>query len=201
MRSKFRRPARQAAATNLNDMKAEDLTGKRFGRLIAVKRVPSTNNTPTWLCLCDCGKETSSAAYQLKVGNTKSCGCLKRERIGSMRRLPDGEAAFRRLFSQRRIEALTVRGLMWNLTKEQARKLFEGRCNYCGCVPAQIKKGWRVKTGTFTYNGIDRVDNTKGYTLDNCVSCCGQCNTAKGQMTVQQFAEWINKVKACFDAH
>ena len=67
----------------------------------------------------------------------------------------------------------------FQLTKEQYDTLRQGNCTYCG----------RMCTETHT-NGIDRVDNTRGYILDNCVSCCGSCNIAKGTMNVEEF---INK--------
>jgi hypothetical protein len=44
------------------------------------------------------------------------------------------------------------------------------------------------------YSGIDRKDNNKGYTLENSVSCCTQCNTAKLNFTTEQFMDWIEKV-------
>lgn len=53
------------------------LKGQRFGRLIAIERMPPENHRDRkWKCLCDCGKETFVVATQLKSGNTKSCGCL-----------------------------------------------------------------------------------------------------------------------------
>lgn len=61
-----------------------DLTGQRFGRLVAIEhagRVVNKNGfrTTLWKCKCDCGKE-SVVRYPLLVsGNTRSCGCLERE--------------------------------------------------------------------------------------------------------------------------
>jgi hypothetical protein len=43
-------------------------------------------------------------------------------------------------------------------------------------------------------NGIDRVDNTKGYSVDNCVPCCRRCNVAKADMTPDQFLGWASLV-------
>jgi 5-methylcytosine-specific restriction endonuclease McrA len=43
-------------------------------------------------------------------------------------------------------------------------------------------------------NGIDRIDSNKGYTMDNCVSCCWTCNRMKGNMTQQNFLEHISKI-------
>lgn len=52
-----------------------DLTGKRFGRLIAIERADKRHGKVTWRCLCDCGNETTVIGSQLKSGRTKSCGC------------------------------------------------------------------------------------------------------------------------------
>lgn len=67
----------------------EDLIGRRFGRLVAIRLLP--NPPARWLCLCDCGNEHDVAATMLKNGNTKSCGCLRRE-ITSLRGCKYGES-------------------------------------------------------------------------------------------------------------
>lgn len=66
-----------------------DLTGKPFGRLTVIKRADANSPTgePLWVCRCCCGVtgfEVRGCA--LRNGNTKSCGCLKRERWGRARR-------------------------------------------------------------------------------------------------------------------
>ena len=48
--------------------------------------------------------------------------------------------------------------------------------------------------GIYIYNGIDRIDNNKGYTIDNIVPCCHICNQAKSSFTLQEFQDWIEKV-------
>lgn len=67
-------------------MKFTDLTGLRFGNLTVIKRVnnyitPNGSKHSRWLCLCDCGKYKEIVGSKLKTGNTKSCGCLKTERL------------------------------------------------------------------------------------------------------------------------
>lgn len=53
-----------------------DLTGKRFGRLVAVELHPERQNRQRrWRCKCDCGNETVVLVASLRRGNTKSCGC------------------------------------------------------------------------------------------------------------------------------
>lgn len=57
-----------------------DLTGKRFGKLVVLEIDKNPNNKRTkWICVCDCGKVVSTASHQLVSGNTKSCGCKRRE--------------------------------------------------------------------------------------------------------------------------
>jgi len=66
-------------------MKLEDLTNKKFGRL-TVLEIQRTPKGVRWACKCDCGNFTSVISNKLKHGKTKSCGCLRGETIGNMRR-------------------------------------------------------------------------------------------------------------------
>jgi len=66
-----------------------DLTGQRFGRLTVIRRTndyvaPGGATEPMWLCICDCGNETTVKRSALKGGHTKSCGCFHSERISKL---------------------------------------------------------------------------------------------------------------------
>ena len=56
-------------------------------------------------------------------------------------------------------------------------------CFYCG-------DSIIMRTGT----KLDRIDNSIGYTNENTVGCCGQCNIAKNDYTQEEFQNWIKKV-------
>ena len=58
---------------------AIDITGHRFGRLVAIRHTLTDSKALTWLCRCDCGKEAKIPTAQLRCGQTRSCGCLKRD--------------------------------------------------------------------------------------------------------------------------
>lgn len=72
------------------------------------------------------------------------------------------------------------RGHDWYLSDEFAKKLFTEQCHYCG--------------NEQKLNGIDRIDNTLGYTPANCVSCCKKCNYAKHTLGYMEFIELCRNI-------
>ena len=64
--------------------KAIDLSGMRFGRLVAQYPTDKRDRKGSiyWHCRCDCGSEIEATADGLRTGNNKSCGCLKKESQG-----------------------------------------------------------------------------------------------------------------------
>lgn len=108
--------------------------------------------------------------------------------------LPYREASKRRTYRAYKYNA-KAKSLCFTLTLKQFEELVRSKCIYCGAVPKQYFK--RIGTGDngkFLCNGIDRINNAKGYTLKNCVPCCGICNHAKGTMTRRRFKAWLRKV-------
>lgn len=56
-----------------------DLTGRRYGKLVVISyEYSDKKGHAVWKCKCDCGAETFVASKDLKTGNTKSCGCLRK---------------------------------------------------------------------------------------------------------------------------
>ncbi len=174
---------------------AEDLSNQRFGKLVAIERKENKGKIATWFCQCDCGGTKVVRSADLKRGRTKSCGCLyktSQKLAGMKRRKSSGEAAFNSLYFDYGYAA-KIRNLSFQLTKTQFRKLTKSNCAYCGISPNNIytKKN---ANGDYIYNGIDRVNNNKGYELDNCVPCCKFCNYAKSKGTKKEFLDWIARL-------
>lgn len=170
---------------------AYNLCGQRFGKLTIITRIGSHLRTKSvlYLCKCDCGKniEVPSKYLQRKDGKT-NCGC---SRIGS-RSLYPGQALKNKIVDSYKRSA-KKRKLEFSLSKEQLDNLFFGNCYYCNCIPSNTKSHPK-HNGSFTYNGIDRVDNLEGYTIDNVVSCCKTCNYNKSNDKFEDFIYWIKKV-------
>jgi hypothetical protein len=60
----------------------QNLEGQKFNRLTVIRFVGSSKRGEArWECLCDCGTTVTCRAYDLKSGNTRSCGCYHRDRV------------------------------------------------------------------------------------------------------------------------
>jgi hypothetical protein len=168
--------------------KVKAIIGKVFSKLVVLERAPD-NKDGDLMCLCRCEAEGNLIIVEynnLITGHTTSCGCMKG------RILPYGTSAFNRTYSKYK-KGAKKRNLIFDLTKEEFMNLTQENCYYCDIKPHRVQKK-EPDNGSFIYNGIDRLDNTKGYTIDNCVPCCSICNYAKLTMTEQDFYAWICRV-------
>lgn len=142
-----------------------DLTGQRFGRLVVVERVEnSADGRARWLCRCDCGQSKTVLDEHLKKGRTKSCGCAKSE--SSSKRFKKHGGRNSKLYR------------IWSNMKD--------RCNNPDCKVYSDYGGrgikvckewiddfsafqkWALANGYKEGLTIDRKDNDKGYSPDNC---------------------------------
>ena len=164
---------------------------KKFGKLTVIAEGGRIGGQVLWVCKCDCGKEKTIRGASLRRGETQSCGCLAQ----GNHRLPYGESSKRLLFRSYQ-NCAKKRGYVWGLNESEFFTLTQKPCVYCGILPTQIYRASRESYGHFTYNGIDRVDNSKGYCPDNVVACCTICNVAKSNMSLDEFISWIRRVYA-----
>ena len=86
-----------------------------------------------------------------------------------------------------------TRNIKWYLTNEQFKNLITQKCYYCGDEPT-IRKTTTYKQNAECVNGIDRIDSTKDYTIDNVVPCCIMCNKMKMEIPKEDFKNQIIKI-------
>lgn len=177
-----------------------DLIGKRFGRLEVINFFEVRKKEARWRCRCDCGNEIIASTANLNKGHVTSCKCLQkeicRETIKIAReynKLPEGESEFRCLYRDYRSNS-EKKNRTFNLSLEEFRSLASGNCFYCGVEPFNSTNHSERSNGKFIYNGIDRVDNEKGYEKDNVVSCCKICNHAKHTLSQKEFMEYLYRI-------
>jgi hypothetical protein len=170
----------------------KDLTGKKFGQLTVVERAESKNSQVKWRCKCDCGNEIIVIGSNLSSEHTKSCGCYTKKLISESSKKNYGEATLNTLFNQHKWRA-REKNREFSLTKDEFRKLIFSNCFYCGREPSQRSIN-RYSNGDTIYNGLDRIDNSKGYIEDNVRPCCRQCNVAKNKHSEKDFKIWAKSV-------
>jgi hypothetical protein len=181
----------------------KNIVGNRYGRLVVLELVgskqrPGGRRDPVWHCHCDCGRQTTARGSSFRAGNTRSCGCLISEYMADRdgRSLPPGEAAFNEFYRSYEYGAQR-RGYVFEIGRDEVRALSQKPCRYCGAEPeVQVRAGRRATAynGFYSGNGLDRIDNTRGYVTGNVVACCAQCNSAKGTQTEAEFLAWAKRI-------
>jgi len=167
-----------------------DLLGQRFGKLLVIKITNERKyKSVVWKCKCDCGNYALLSSDCLVRGKTKSCGC---QRNLIRKRKPYKEASFNALFVKYKHTA-NKKNIPFELSDKQFKNLTSQDCHYCGIEPSQSDSNKNFN-GIYIYNGIDRIDNSKGYTLNNCVPCCRNCNYAKNTLSLEEFYSWLDRL-------
>lgn len=162
--------------------------GMRFGKLTVVSYTANRG----YLCKCECGGTTYARAYSLKSGAHSACSC-GRTAPRPKAQLPQQQSAKNDVYRNYKAAARR-RGHRFELTVKQFTKLILSDCTYCGAAPAMNSLVGPHKD--FRYNGVDRIDNTLGYTVSNSVPCCRICNRAKATLTLAEWKMWIQRVHA-----
>lgn len=180
-----------------SETRSAKLEGRVFGELTVEKqgagifegRRKVHNNS--WICQCSCGNTTEVTSNALLSGNTRSCGCLAgRTNAARVSQLSKGKISVQTIVNITKDKAIR-RGHDWELSDEQALSILLQNCNYCGAEPYKFHEPSNTK-----YNGIDRIDSSKGYVIGNVVACCKNCNYTKNNMTIEEFKA---HVKAMYD--
>ena len=173
-------------------MKIKDIAGQRFGRLVVIEISKEKKyGKICWLCKCDCGKQITATQNNLSRFNTTSCGCFKDE-VSKQSKNSTLDSGLGRLYSIYKSSA-SVRNLSFSLSKEDFKELTSSKCHYCGVLPYKVYRSWYAKV-PYTYNGIDRKDNSVGYDIDNCLPCCSVCNRAKHVLSYEEFESWLDRI-------
>ena len=102
----------------------------------------------------------------------------------------DEERLINRLYSKKKSEAKR-RNINFDLHKNEFKKLSLGPCKYCGAPGSNTLNYLGL---VLEYNGLDRKSSAKGYTSSNTVACCRFCNSLKGSMKWETWADYINSI-------
>lgn len=149
-------------------------------------------------CLClKCNKTFLGRSDILKRGS-RNCGCTISE--GANKRGLQSRGSLIDRVLQVYKNAARYRDFKFEIPLEIFTQLITQNCFYCNKLPSnKFERTIKRKNGIkdyLLYNGLDRVDNNKHYTIDNCVPCCKICNIMKRDLTQKEF---INHIKNIYD--
>lgn len=144
----------------------KDMTGFRVGKLEVIEYVETRSNQAYWLCKCDCGNSKIVRGSHLRLGDVKSCGCLRSEENKS------------------RATHNLSRDRLYNIYHSMLKRCYSiNNCSYShyGGRGISVCEEWLNKTNGFNNfyswsmeNGytvqksLDRIDVNKSYCPDNC---------------------------------
>lgn len=158
-------------------MRACELTGQRYGRLVVERRDGSLRGCSAWIALCDCGRRVRLTASALRTGNTQSCGCLKPEVTSKVHRKHGATVG---------VETLAYRS--WKSIKARCLNPKAPRYESYGGRGITICDRWLGPRGFENFladmgerpagTSIDRRDNDRGYSCGKCDDCLARGETA-----------------------
>jgi hypothetical protein len=188
-REKGRKPSydglRLARLERIAEYEKHPARCKRCGKVIPYDRRADAH------CSVSCARRNERA-----IEHAKSIAKLGGDANGRKRRalVTDSDFAINVRLSTYR-GAARKRGFVFELSRDQFVKIILEDCWYCGRPPQTT---WRKtkRESAPNLNGIDRVDNAKGYTVENSVPCCGPCNRAKHTLGCEEFVALAKLIAA-----
>lgn len=189
-------------------MAKTDHTGKQIRNFTVITKTDRKKKRPNgrsyfiYLCKCSCGKdfESNASEFEWRFGcndcskkhhydkvvenmqKTLSANPSRRTALSVLSPASKGniKGSYANYIVNWIKGTATKRNLIWNLDSVDVFYMIQESCFYCG----------HSVNFPDTRNGLDRIDNTKGYIPGNVVACCFTCNIAKHEMTIDEFKQW-----------
>ena len=152
-------------------MEKRKIIGERYGRLVVIQELETIKQPPRayirrFLCRCDCGGEVIVSYSNLRNGNVRSCGCLKKD---------CGKGVLSKESpNQDKLRLHMIWQSMKNRCSANSGKHYKNYKLRGISVCEEWKNDfntfyeWAINNGYYPTLSIDRIDGTKGYSPDNC---------------------------------
>lgn len=173
--------------------------GKIFGQLTVSNEYKSHGikvKHILWKCKCSCGSEKWIKASNLRAGRAISCGCARYQHpnFGQKPVPKDSKYFFQSWVNIWRRKAET-RHRDFTITIDDLDLLYEkqnGRCFYSG-DPLIVANGSKFCLNESNIS-LDRIDNSKGYTLNNIVLCTKTVNISRNTQSIEDYISLCDRI-------
>jgi hypothetical protein len=174
-------------------MRGKDITGKKFGKLTAIRRDGKDKNGKGqyyWLCKCDCGKISRVVIGALNYGHIKSCGC-------AMYQYNSGKTSYKwkgygdisaHFFHTIKGNAKN-RKILFDISIIDIWDLFENQNKKCVLSGENLVFYTNHNDRTSKTASLDRIDSSKGYIINNIRWIHKDINDIKWDFTEKKFLE------------
>lgn len=174
-----------------------DLTGQKFGKLSVIRMVgKNKNHKAMWECKCECGNVICVDSHSLRCGNSKSCGC-SRQHINRKHGDSGDRARLYTIWANMNMRTSNPNNSCWKDYGGRGITICEEWKDY------EAFKRWATENGYEPNLTIDRIDNDKGYSPDNCrwITRKMQCYNRRSnhllkygdeEKTIQEWADQFN---------
>lgn len=160
----------------------------------SVKIGKNTRNYYNVECLnCNQNSIVREDRFSNKVKNSSCKYCSQNLAIKNIK--AKSETVFKNLYTRYKYNA-KIRNYIFNIDYDVFKKLVIENCHYCNSEPVETLKSKNINKSNevIKHNGLDRVDNEKGYVELNVVPCCGICNIMKRNLGYEDFLSHIFKI-------
>lgn len=172
-----------------------NLVGYEYHWLEVIKKSGSKNGQVYWICKCKCGKELELPTRTITRNERKSCGCwMKSKQYSRSHYLWSGYGDIHGKWWSNIQKGAANRSHKFELDIEDAWNLFlqqDRKCAYSGIV---LKFASTMKKYTDTTASLDRINSSKGYTLDNVQWVHKTVNLMKQGLSDEDFKYWIKTI-------
>lgn len=161
-----------------------------FGQWTTLEYLPKSEQRKIgrWKCKCSCGNICLVKTNDLLHKKSSKCKTCSNRKNNFYKILPELGGCVNKILSSIKRSGFS-RGLPFELTDKEILDLVFKPCFYCN--RSSSNNAVTQRGDSLKYNGIDRVDNNKGYVIDNVVTCCKYCNSSKMNLTVE---EWLKNI-------
>ena len=179
---------KEVLATRALHFKTKDLTNQKFGELLVLSRAPNDSHGKTrWNCKCSCGRLKMINAASLIRKLSKTCGtCERKNFLG----FEDISGVYFRKVRQ----GALGRDLDFRITAKDVWDQYQKQKEKCALSSLHIHFETNQDKARLQTASIDRIDSTKGYTIDNIQIIHKRLNRIKGITPDQEFIQWCNAV-------